>query len=173
LPVIQFSVPSAVPKGRPKFGRGRTYTPAKTTKAEKAVRDAYRGECVRRFGHVLTAPERAKVTVAVTFEMPAPKTRPKWCPKLIWDFGFVPFVTVPDVDNLTKTVLDGLNPFKDKDGTKVPVAWHDDSQVVEIHAYKLDKRRDGTERTCVTVFWDEENGERNGTEVQQGNSANQ
>jgi len=35
------------------------------------------------------------------------------------------------------------------------VAWHDDSQVVETHAYKLDRVRDGEERTCVTVFWEE------------------
>ena len=154
--VIQFEVPLVVPKGRPKFGKGRTYTPAKTARAERAVRDAYRGACVRKYGNLVTAPERAKVMVAATFEMPAPKSRPRWCPRWLWQAGVVPFVTIPDVDNLLKTILDGLNPYRARDGSMVPVAWHDDSQVVETHAYKLDRIRGGAEKTRVTVFWEEE-----------------
>lgn len=154
--LIQFSVPFVVPKGRPRFARGRAYTPTKTLKAEQAIRDAYRGECVRRFGHVVTAPEHAQVMVAATFRTAAPKSRPKWVPKALWASGLVPFVTTPDVDNCMKTVLDGLNPHKDKDGEMVPVAWHDDSQVVETHAYKLDRVRGGEDRTFVTVFWEEQ-----------------
>ena len=153
--MIQFSVPFVVPKGRPRFGRGHTYTPAKTARAEKAIRDAYKGECLRRFGHVVTAPERAKVMIAATFETAAPKSRPKWVPKFLWDRGLVPFVTTPDCDNLLKVCLDGLNPVRNKDGSIEPVAWHDDSQVVESHAYKLDRVRGGLDKTTVTVFWEE------------------
>lgn len=154
--IVQFSVPFVVPKGRPRFGKGRTFTPKRTAQAERAIRDAYRGECVRRYGRVVTAPERTKVMVAATFSVPAPKSRPKWVPKWLWDYGVVPFTTVPDVDNLLKCVLDGLNPVKRKDGSMEPVAWHDDAQVVETHAYKLDKVRGGKERTVVTIFWEDE-----------------
>lgn len=154
--IVSFSVPQAVPKGRPRFGNGRTYTPRKTAQAERAIRDAYRGACLRRYGRIVTAPERAKVMVAATFEVPAPKGRPRWVPRRLWERGLVPFVTLPDVDNLMKTVLDGLNPAKGGDGSAEPVAWHDDSQVVEVHAYKLDRRRGGAEMTRVTVFWEDE-----------------
>ena len=155
--VVDFSVPFVVAKGRPRFGKGRTFTPKKTRSAERAIRDAYKGACVRKCGRLVTAPERAKVMVAMTFQTPAPKSRPKWVPKWLWQLGVVPFVTTPDADNLTKTVLDGLNPYVDeKSGERVPVAWHDDSQVVETHAYKLDRKRGGEERTSVVVFWEDD-----------------
>lgn len=156
LVIVQFSVPFVVPKGRPRFGKGRTFTPKKTAKAEKAIRDAYRGACIRKYGHVVTAPERAKVMVAATFSTPAPKARPRWVPKVLWDVGVVPFVTTPDTDNLLKLVCDGLNPYRGADGETVNVAWHDDSQVVETHAYKLDRQRGGREETNVIVYWEDD-----------------
>lgn len=165
--MVRFSVPFVIAKGRPRVLRsGRTYTPKRTADAEKAIRDAYKGECVRRFGHVVTAPERSKVMVVATFQTVAPKSRPKWVPKILWDMGLVPFVTTPDVDNLIKCCMDALNPkvHRDKATKKTVVdeyvAWHDDSQVVEVHAYKLDMVRGGHDVTTVTVFWeDEERGE--------------
>lgn len=156
LVIVQFSVPFVVPKGRPRFGKGRTFTPKKTAKAEKAIRDAYRGACIRKYGHVVTAPERAKVMVAATFSTPAPKARPRWVPKVLWELGAVPFVTTPDTDNLLKLVCDGLNPYRGADGETVNVAWHDDSQVVETHAYKLDRQRGGREETNVIVYWEDD-----------------
>lgn len=148
-------------KERPRFsvgkmGRAHAYTPKGTADAERMIREAYMGECVRMFGHVVTAPERAKVMLAATFRTAAPKSRPRWVTRWLWDSGLVPFVTKPDVDNLLKLVQDALNPYKDKDGDVVLVAWRDDSQVVETHAYKLDRERDGRDVTTVTVFWEEE-----------------
>ena len=155
--MVRFSVPFVIAKGRPRVLRsGRTYTPKRTAEAEKAIRDAYKGECVRRFGHVVTAPERSKVMVVATFQTGAPKSRPKWVPKILWDMGLVPFVTTPDVDNCQKAIYDSLNPRKLKDGTIDYAAWHDDSQVVEAHAYKLDRVRGGHDVTTVTVFWEDE-----------------
>ena len=152
---MQFSVPMAVATGRPRFGNGHAYTPTRTAHVEKKIRDAYRGACVRKYGNLVTAPERARVMVAATFEMPAPKGKPRWVPSWLWRTGFIPFVTKPDVDNFLKVILDGLNPYKERDGTIVPVAWCDDSQVVEVHAYKLDRKRGGAEMTRVTVFWED------------------
>ena len=117
--------------------------------AEQAIKNAYKGASIRRYGDVVTAPLRTEVTVAVTFQTPAPKQRPRWVPKVVWQLGEIPFTTKPDVDNLLKTVLDGLN----------GVAWEDDSQVTELHGYKLHRRRGGKALTTATVFWEESDGQ--------------
>lgn len=117
--------------------------------AEQAIKNAYKGASIRRYGDVVTAPLRTEVTVAVTFQTPAPKQRPRWVPKVVWQLGEIPFTTKPDVDNLLKTVLDGLN----------GVAWEDDSQVTELHGYKLHRKRGGKAVTTVTVFWEESDGQ--------------
>lgn len=75
---------------------------------------------------------------------------------MLWELGVVPFVTTPDTDNLLKLVCDGLNPYRGADGETVNVAWHDDSQVVETHAYKLDRQRGGREETNVIVYWEDD-----------------
>ena len=148
--IIQFNIDSAVPKARPRFMKsGRTYTPKRTSAAEQAIKNAYEGASIRKYGKVVTAPLRTEVTVAVTFQTPAPKQRPRWVPKVVWQLGEMPFTTKPDVDNLLKTVLDGLN----------GVAWEDDSQVTELHGYKLHRKRDGKTLTTVTVVWEEQDGQ--------------
>ena len=60
-------------------------------------------------------PRTGPVSLRVIFYLPRPK-RPKAERPM----------TRPDVDNYVKAVLDGLN----------GVAWHDDSQVVTLHAEK-------------------------------------
>lgn len=142
---MTFSVPFVIPKARPRFS-GHAYTPKRTADAERAVRDAYRGECVRRYGHVVTAPERVPVTIAVSMRKGAPKARPKWLPKRLWDAGAYPFTQKPDWDNCVKLCCDALN----------GEAWADDEQVTEAHVYKLPRVRGTRDATHVLVMWEEQ-----------------
>jgi Holliday junction resolvase RusA-like endonuclease len=96
---VEFEVPGdPVPKARPRFDGGRVHTEARTRAAEKRIGLQYLAAGGRR----LAGP----VEVFCSF-FRANERR-------------------VDVDNLVKTVLDGLN----------HVAWTDDSQVVRIVAQK-------------------------------------
>lgn len=94
--MIKFTVAGRpVPKGRPRFGRGRVYTPAITRAWEEQVGWAYKqvgGPC-----------HAGQVEVTLFFRA---STWPG------------------DLDNLQKSVLDGLQ----------GLAWADDRQVRVLHA---------------------------------------
>lgn len=146
--IVTFSVPFAHAKQRPRFsrvgGKVRTFTPKDTEDAEKKIRDAYMGASIRKHGRVVTAPAHVPVSVTVTVRRALPKSRPK---RVTAEPDTVKF----DIDNCVKEVLDALN------GT----AFFDDSQVTEVHGFKLDRIRDWTDHTYVTVFWE---GAEDGTE---------
>ena len=109
-------------KGRPRFkvfrGHAMAYTPAKTKRAEQAVKEAYKSA----YGD--KEPFAGAIWLSVEFYMPIPKSlskkkreelRGRWhCKK-------------PDVDNLLKLVQDALN----------GLAWKDDSQIVSCAVKKL------------------------------------
>jgi Holliday junction resolvase RusA-like endonuclease len=140
---VTFSVPFVHGKARPRFarmGRGvRAYTNRATAEAEDRMRIAYEGACLRKFGRVMTAPGHVPVTVSVSTRRALPKSRPKRIIREIDAFK-------PDIDNVLKSVLDALN----------GVAWVDDAQVVNVHAFKLDRMRGATDVTTVLVMWEEE-----------------
>ncbi len=101
-------------KRRPRFTRqGHAYVDEKTKADQEAVAKAYRGKrhdgAVRLDVHVYRA---------------LPKDRPKGTTS-------EPDIIRPDLDNIVKAIMDGLN----------GVAYLDDSQVVEIHAYKHSRVR--------------------------------
>lgn len=76
-----------VPKGRPRFGNGRTYTPVKTQKEEQRIALAYKGPCYT-----------GAVSITLNFWFSRPKTNRK------------EFMTQrPDLDNTVKIVTDALN----------------------------------------------------------------
>lgn len=106
------------PKQRPRTvrsgGRVRTYTPKKTLEAERRIRDV---------AVVTMAKEKVKVTdknvgIAITFYGARANA---------------------DIDNLLKTVFDGLN----------GVVFADDKQVVQCSA---EKKSDDTPRTVISVY---------------------
>lgn len=105
--VVRFIVPGApVPKARPRFAKGHTYTPPQSLAYERKV-----GLCAREAG---AHPTRSKLILTVNFRLPNARR--------------------VDLDNLVKSVLDGLN----------GVAWWDDYQVVELFAGKrIDPRNVG------------------------------
>ena len=108
------------PKTRVVKGWVHHYSPQKTKDYESLIADAYKTTPnYRYFG------ENEPLKVSMIFCMPVPKSYPKKRQKLIKD-GYEQHIKKPDIDNLAKAVLDGLN----------GVAWADDSQIVQLNVRK-------------------------------------
>nr|DAF76015.1 MAG TPA: Endodeoxyribonuclease RusA [Caudoviricetes sp.] len=122
---IEFTAPVvAVPKARPRFTRsGRTYTPAKTQAFEKQIalmaRRAMADAGVSRV-------ESGAVTVLAYFYYTPPQSWSKKRKLELIKKVVVPKTTKPDIDNLKKAVLDGMN----------GVVFADDALVSRISAEK-------------------------------------
>ena len=96
-------------KRRVRFTKsGHSYTDANTKADLLAVRDAYKGQC-------FTVP----VALILYVGKQLPKSQKQPCP----------FDVKPDLDNVIKAVMDGLN----------GKAFFDDKQVTAIYAKKLDR----------------------------------
>ena len=126
-----FSVPGIpVAKGRPRFarvGRGvRTFTPEATTRYEDRVRNAAHMHGVQLI--------EGAVRVVIEAVWPTRGQPRKRDPR-----PAEPKVTKPDSDNVAKAILDSLN----------GIAWHDDSQVVELTVRKRHAAQG--EAACATV----------------------
>lgn len=106
-------------KGRPRFSRatGRTYTDDATAVYENLVKTMW----------MTVVGERLSGELAVSIEAhyAIPQSKPKKMQAAMRD-GSVRPTTKPDIDNVIKAVLDGLN----------GVAYADDSQVVALSASK-------------------------------------
>ncbi len=101
----------------------RMYTPAETQHEEAMVAKAYQGD-------LYEGPVRLEVHVFRAL----PKSRPKRVKS-------EPDTYKPDLDNIVKAVMDGLN----------TVAYADDSQVVEIVAIKHERERREQEKILFGV----------------------
>ena len=106
-------------KGRPRFSRatGRTYTDDATAVYENLVKTIWMSVVGDRLNGELA------VNIAAHYAIPTSK--PKKMQAAMRD-GSVRPTTKPDIDNVIKAVLDGLN----------GVAYADDAQVVELSASK-------------------------------------
>lgn len=107
--VIRFFVPGKpVPKARPRFGkdkygRPRTYTPEATVTWEQQVAWEARSAVNRlstASGPEVRLPFEQRVLSDLTFFLPKPKSYPK---------SMTAVTKKPDLDNLSKAVLDGLS----------------------------------------------------------------
>lgn len=127
-----FSVPFVAGKQRPRHCGKVTYTPKQTRDFERLVLDAFERE---RDGYGV-ASEHVPVHVSIETWRPIPKSRPK-------SVVSEPDTFKPDGDNITKLILDALNGR----------AWHDDSQVVELHVTKHDRTRSSGTITRVDIRW--------------------
>lgn len=118
-----------VPKGRPRFskvgGFMRSYTPKKTSDYETQVRDAAVQVMTRE-------PLETPLAVYLYFRLPIPRSHSKKRQEACLNGSERP-IKKPDIDNLAKSVLDGLN----------GVVWHDDSQIVSLHLTKVYARNPG------------------------------
>lgn len=106
-------------KARPRFMRnGHTYTPKETTEYEKKVAEAYREVTDYNFGDVPVT-----ITIHAFFEIPKSWAKKRQRETIAYDLK--PTVK-PDVDNIAKIIIDGLN----------GVAYNDDKQVTSVKVYK-------------------------------------
>jgi len=124
-----------VPKGRPRFSRKvgsyktkktRAYTPKKTKEYEISVAL----QAKQRMGG-RTAFE-APIDVEIVFHMPIPKSFPKWRREGALNGRIAPSVK-PDIDNLSKAVLDAIN----------GIVYMDDSLIVSLKVKKIYGDRHG------------------------------
>lgn len=115
-------------KQRPRFsGRSHTvYTPRKTVQYERQIAESYieaGGKCIARDCYV-------SVTVTAFFAIPKSYTKGR---RLACKHNVNRPDKKPDMDNILKVVLDGLN----------RVAYEDDKQVVELIGRKYYTESDG------------------------------
>jgi Holliday junction resolvase RusA-like endonuclease len=129
-----------VPKGRPRFTRAngfaRTYTPQKTRDAEGRVAYSAHVAMQQQKTSICAVQHENKrdvavqqknarknaVKVSIEFFLKIPKSISR---KSLESNEVMPTVK-PDLDNLAKTVLDGMN----------GIVYQDDSQIVELHISK-------------------------------------
>lgn len=114
-------------KERPKFYRGHAITPKNTKEYEELLARTWK---IHKCGYFGEKP--IKVSIKAYFLVPKSYTKKK---KLLIALGML-FPGKPDVDNIAKIVLDGLN----------KVAYKDDSQVVDLHCkkrYTFSQEREG------------------------------
>ena len=106
-------------KGRPRFSRatGRTYTDDATAVYENLVKTIWMTVVGKRLD--------GELSVGIEAHYAIPTSKPKKMQAAMRD-GSVRPTTKPDIDNVIKAVLDGLN----------GVAYADDAQVVELSASK-------------------------------------
>ena len=111
------------PKGRPRFSvhynHVMTHTPPKTKAFESQIGFYYRSEGGIKFDKGIP------LRVSIAFGMPIPKSASKKA-KIDMQADIKKNTCNPDLDNLTKAVLDGLN----------EVAWYDDAQIVQLNVEK-------------------------------------
>jgi Holliday junction resolvase RusA-like endonuclease len=128
---VRFTVPGRpVPKARPRFGSGgRVFTPASTLAAERAVAAA----AWRAWPSEAAFSARpVEIEAVFRYAVPASWSKRRRAEALA---GGVAMTSGSDVDNLIKTVLDGLNGG--------PII--DDSAVVAVAGRKAWASEDGTE----------------------------
>ena len=116
---ISFTVPGdPVPKGRPRFrmATGTTYTPTKTKRYERLVRESWAAQSGKKFDE-----EPIRLVVTAVFRIPKSYSK-----KLKQYLPGRAHVKAPDIDNVVKAVLDGCNGY----------AFEDDRFIAEIIARK-------------------------------------
>lgn len=97
------------PKQRPRFWKGKVFTPSQTKSSEKRIAQEYKKQCKTFF--------TGKVEMEIRFYIGV-KDKKKWGE---------PCLAKPDLDNTIKTTQDSLN----------GIAYNDDSQVYKISAQKI------------------------------------
>lgn len=107
-------------KDRPRIGNGHAYTPSKTTEYERRVAEAT--EHIRVGGDA--------VCLTVTFYFGIPKS---WSKSKREKAHGMPHTSVPDIDNILKSVMDGMSQ-----------CWQDDRQVYSVVGMKIYGTMEGT-----------------------------
>lgn len=134
MPHKVITIPAkAIPKARPRKGKYGFYTPDTTQNFENLIKMI----ASQHFEQPLDVP----ITLDITFKLPRPK-------RLIWKtkpMPELPCANQPDIDNLEKSVLDGLN----------GIAFMDDRQVWEKHSKKVYHAGGDRPETIIKIEWGE------------------
>ena len=119
--MIRFSV-NGKPEGkaRPRFVKksGHAYTPEKTKNYEQAIAWAYKSAGGKLSDNYI------EISVKAFFEIPKSQNKEK---RKMMEQGLSRPTSKPDIDNIIKAVLDGLN----------KTAYNDDKQVVKVSGEKF------------------------------------
>jgi Holliday junction resolvase RusA-like endonuclease len=120
-------------KERPRFtsinGKVRAYTPKKSASYTNLVK-------LEAQKHI-TKPIEGPVGLYIHFYLPRPK-------RLIWKTKQMPAIYTdkrPDIDNLAKSVIDGLN----------NIAFRDDGQIAMLHIQKRYCEGSNQSRTSIKI----------------------
>lgn len=120
--MIEFEIPGdPVAKQRPRMTKsGHIYTPEKTRKYEKLVKEAYLNHS-RGWKFGKDAP--LEIRIVAYFSIPKSDSNKRKNEKKM---GVIRPTIKSDIDNICKSILDGLN----------GVAYVDDKQIVSLYASK-------------------------------------
>lgn len=125
--MIRFEVKGKViGAARPRVTSKGTYIPKRTRDYRKLIQESFKSVC----GQKLTG----ALSVSIHVYRKLPKGRPK---KVFSEHD----IYKPDVDNISKNVLDALN----------GLAFEDDKQVVDLHCTKYNRTRIDEEYIVVTI----------------------
>ena len=141
MDLIYFFVPGEPRgKGRPRFSRvsGVAYTDSETKAYERKIA-AYYHKAAQGFRF----PETAFLTVDIHAYLPIPKGTSKSKTAAMAE-GKIPPSRKPDIDNIIKAVLDGLN----------GVAYKDDARVIQVSG----KKRYGLDPGVAVYIWARDGG---------------
>lgn len=129
--IKEFRIPGE-PKGkaRPRFGKGRTYTPAETAEYEQLIACEYKRQCD---GYMFPKTDRG-IEIAIIAYFGMPKSASKKKRKAMLEGDIVP-TKKPDADNIAKIILDGLNGIAFEDDAHVTSLSVDKAYSVEPHVY--------------------------------------
>ena len=124
-----------VAKGRPRYARRgnfvQTYTPTKTREYEDVIREN------SKLAMGMSDPLETPLNVYLCFGMPIPSSTPKKALEGYLD-GSVKHIKKPDLDNLTKAVLDAMN----------GVVYLDDNQICRL---TIEKNYDTVPKISISV----------------------
>lgn len=120
-------------KARPRMNTrtGRAYTPSKTKQYEYFLRQWF----IREYPDFKTIEGRVKVSIIAYFEVPKSTSKKKAAEMLS---NNISPTKKPDIDNIIKIVLDGMNKF----------AFKDDTQVIKL---EVEKKYAETPRIYVKI----------------------
>ncbi len=135
--IVAFQVPGKpFGKQRPRVNTRthRAYTPKQTMDYEKRIANAYRRTTKYK------APKDTPVQMTIYAYHQVPKSAPKKRVGAMLDDRILPTVK-PDIDNIAKVVIDGLN----------KVAYEDDNQIVDL---RVVKRYAKSPKIVVMITWE-------------------
>lgn len=140
---LEFTVPGEpVAKARPRAtSNHHVYTPPKTVMYENRVMAAFTAAYPDH--HPTDKPVR--IEIEAVHAIPSSWTRKKR--ERAWA-GEIMKISRPDLDNIEKAIMDGLN----------EVAWRDDSQVWDKHSVKRYEQYGEEPHVSVYIRYEEEQG---------------